>query len=83
MLLTQAFVYNEGGRLETSFAGKQSLCSDGVVKVSNEGKIVVTVGCSGSRSYTKIADEEMIVGIPVELLTDVVSGLREICPNEI
>jgi uncharacterized protein (DUF169 family) len=79
MLLTQAFVYKSGGRLETNFAGKQSLCSDGVVKVYKEGKIGVTVGCSGSRSYTKIADEEMIVGIPVALLADVVSGLREIC----
>lgn len=81
MLLTQAFMYKAGGRLETSFAGKQSLCSDGVVKVYKEGKIGVTVGCSGSRSYTKIAEEEMIVGIPVELLADVVSGLKEICPK--
>ena len=36
-------------------------------KVYKEGKIGVTVGCSGSRNYTKIADEEMIMGIPVEL----------------
>jgi uncharacterized protein (DUF169 family) len=26
-------------------------------------------------------EEEMIMGIPVELLGDVVSGLREICPK--
>jgi len=51
------------------------------VQVYKEGKIGVTVGCSGSRSYTKIADEEMIMGIPVELLGDVVSGLKEICPK--
>lgn len=81
MLLTQAFMYKIGGRLEVSFAGKQSLCSDGVVQVYKEGKIGVTVGCSGSRSYTNIADEEMIMGIPVELLADVVSGLKEICPK--
>jgi uncharacterized protein (DUF169 family) len=81
MLLTQAFVYKAGGRLEASFAGKQSVCSDAVVKVYKEGKIGVTVGCSGSRSYTKIAEEEMIMGIPVELLADVISGLREICPK--
>lgn len=81
MLLTQAFVYKVGGRLEASFAGKQSLCSDGVVQVYKEGKIGVTVGCSGSRSYTKIADEEMIMGIPVELLADVASSLKEICPK--
>lgn len=81
MLLTQAYVYKAGGRLEVSFAGKQSLCSDAVVQVYKEGKIGVTAGCSGSRSYTKIADEEMIMGIPIELLADVVAGLKEICPK--
>ena len=81
MLLTQAFVYNAGGRIETSFAGKQSLCSDGVVKTYKDGKIGVTVGCSGSRSYTKISDEEMIIGIPIEHLDDVAAGLKAICPK--
>ena len=52
-----------------------------VVQAYKEGKIGVTVGCSGSRTYTKIADEEMIMGIPVELLADVASGLKEICPK--
>ncbi|KKH49530.1 hypothetical protein EO95_18185 [Methanosarcina sp. 1.H.T.1A.1] len=81
MLLTQAYMYKTGGRLEASFAGKQSLCSDGVVQAYKEGKIGVTVGCSGSRAYTEIADEEMIMGIPVELLPDVIAGLRIICPK--
>ncbi len=81
MLLTQAYMYKTGGRLETSFAGKQSLCSDAVVQAYKEGKVGVTVGCSGSRTYTKIEDEEMIMGIPVELLPDVLSGLKEICPR--
>ena len=74
-------MYKTGGRIKSSFAGKQSLCSDGVVKVYKEGKIGVTVGCSGSRNYTKIADEEMIMGIPIELLADVASGLKAICPE--
>ncbi|MGB9131212.1 MAG: DUF169 domain-containing protein [Methanosarcina sp.] len=81
MMLTQAIMYKAGGRLEASFAGKQSVCSDAVVQAYKDGKVGVTVGCSGSRSYTKIADEEMIMGIPVELLADVVSGLKEICPK--
>lgn len=81
MLLTQAMMYKTGGRIEASFAGKQSLCSDAVVQTYKEGKIGVTVGCSGSRTYTKISDEEMIMGIPIELLPDVASGLKEICPK--
>ncbi|MCQ1535426.1 hypothetical protein FTO70_06935 [Methanosarcina sp. KYL-1] len=81
MLLTQAIMYKIGGRLEVSFAGKQSICSDGVVQAYRDGKIGITVGCSGSRAYTEIADEEMIIGIPVELLSDVISGLEKICLN--
>jgi uncharacterized protein (DUF169 family) len=68
--------------LEVSFVGKQSLCSDAVVQVYKEGKIGVTVGCSGSRSYTKIAEEEMVMGIPIELLPDVVAGLMKICSSK-
>ena len=79
MLLTQAYMYKTGGRLETSFVGTQSFCSEGVVQTYKEGKVGVAVGCSGSRSLTRIADEEMIMGIPVELLVDVTSGLNEIC----
>jgi uncharacterized protein (DUF169 family) len=80
MLLTLAYMYKTGGRLETSFVGMQSLCSESIVQVYREGKVGIAVGCVGSRSNTKIEDEEMIMGIPVELLPDVVSGLKEICP---
>ncbi|HET8689792.1 MAG TPA: DUF169 domain-containing protein, partial [Methanosarcina sp.] len=79
-LLTQAAMYRLGGRLEANFAGTQSVCSDGVVQTYKEGKIGVTVGCTGSRAYATLTDEEMIMGIPIELLTDVVSGLKQICP---
>lgn len=79
MLLTQAMMYKIGGRLEVSFAGVQSVCSDGVVQTYKEGKIGVTVGCNGSRAYATLTDEEMIMGIPIELLADVASGLKEVC----
>ena len=81
MILTQAYMYKNGGRLETSFVGTQSLCAEGVVQTYKEGKIGIGVGCLGSRIYSKMEDEEMIMGIPVELLADVVSGLKEICPK--
>ncbi|MDQ1275619.1 MAG: hypothetical protein QG610_1194 [Euryarchaeota archaeon] len=82
MLLTQAYMYKAGGRFETSFAGAQSLCSESVVQVYKEGRVGVSVGCIGSRGSTEIEDEEMIMGIPVELMADVVSGLKEICPKK-
>lgn len=78
MLLTQAILYNEGGRLEAEFAGKQSLCSDAVALPYLTGKMGITVGCSGSRSYTGIEESELTVGIPVNLLNDLIEGLRAI-----
>jgi uncharacterized protein (DUF169 family) len=81
MILIQAYVYKNGGRLEASFVGAQSLCAEGVVQVYKEGKIGVGFGCLGSRTFTKMEDEEMVMGIPVELLPDVISGLKEICPK--
>ncbi len=80
MLLTQAAMYGIGGRLETSFSGAQSVCSDGVVQVYKEGTVGVTLGCTGSRAYATLTDDEMIMGIPIELLADVVSGLKQVCP---
>lgn len=79
MLLTQALMYETGGRLETSFVGAQSVCSDGVVKIYKEGKVGVTIGCPGCRAYATLTDDEMIMGIPVERLADVISGLKQIC----
>lgn len=81
MMLIQSYMYKNGGRLETSFVGTQSLCAEGVVQTYKEGKIGIGVGCLGSRTFSKMEDEEMVMGIPVELLADVVSGLKEICPK--
>lgn len=79
MLLTQAAMYKSGGRLNVGFAGKQSVCSDGVVQAYRDGEIGITVGCSGSRAYTEIGDEEMTIGIPAELLGEIFRGLKTIC----
>jgi uncharacterized protein (DUF169 family) len=81
MILIQSYMHKNGGRLETSFVGTQSLCAEGVVQTYKEGKIGIGVGCLGSRIFSKMEDEEMVMGIPVELLADVVSGLKEICPK--
>jgi len=78
MLLTQAALYKEGGRVEAEFAGKQSLCSDAVAEPYLTGKMGITVGCTGSRTYTGIQESELTVGIPAKILTDLVEGLRAI-----
>jgi uncharacterized protein (DUF169 family) len=52
-----------------------------LMQTYKEGKIGIAVGCLGSRIFTKMEDEEMVMGVPVELLADSVSGLKEIRPK--
>ncbi len=76
MELSQALLHKSGGRVNAGFAGKQSVCADGVAYPYLTGEAGVTIGCSGSRKYTKIQDEEMIMGIPVAMLPDLVDSAK-------
>jgi uncharacterized protein (DUF169 family) len=77
MQLSQALIYMHGGRVETSFAGIQSVCADGVVRPYKEGKVSVTLGCGGSRKFANVAEDEMIIGIPVERAHDLLEAVNE------
>ncbi len=77
MQISQALIYKHGGRVETSFAGIQSVCADAVVRPYKEGKVSVTLGCGGSRKFANIAEDEMIMGIPVERVHDLLEAVNE------
>ena len=81
MELSQALLHKGGGRVNASFAGKQSVCADGVAYPYLSGEAGVTVGCSGSRKYTEIKDDEMIISIPVDMLPGLVASARTMFSN--
>ncbi|WP_094227941.1 DUF169 domain-containing protein [Methanolobus psychrotolerans] len=76
MELSQALLHKSGGRVNAGFAGKQSVCADGVAYPYLTGEAGVTIGCSGSRKYTEIQDEEMILSIPVDMLPAMVESAK-------
>lgn len=78
MLLTQSYIYNNGGSIISEFSGKQSFCSDGVAKVILSNKPNLTIGCSGSRKYTNIKDEELLISFPWNCITKIYQGLCNI-----
>lgn len=78
MLLTQGWEYRDGGRIQAEFSGKQSVCSDAVAQVIKTGKPNVTIGCSGSRAYTKIMDDELLYSIPAQDIEKTAIGLRSV-----
>lgn len=78
MQIVQADLYKNGGRIETGFAGKQSLCGDIVAHTLNAKSTQVSLACAGSRGHAKIADDELSMGIPAERLESLVDSLEQL-----
>ena len=76
--IAQSNIYHDGGRNNVSFSGIQSVCADAVAQPYNTGEMNATFGCDGSRKYAKIADDELIVGIPVAKLAGLAEALEKI-----
>ncbi|MDD4254402.1 MAG: DUF169 domain-containing protein [Methanofollis sp.] len=73
--LAQSVLYKLGGRVESNFAGIQSVCADTTAQTYLNGKVNFSLGCDGSRKFSGIADGEMVMGIPVELLPEIAAAL--------
>jgi uncharacterized protein (DUF169 family) len=78
MQLSQALIHHTGGRVNAGFAGIQSVCADGVVSPYKDGTISVSLGCSGSRKFANIGEDEMIIGIPTEKVGDLLEASGKI-----
>lgn len=76
MKLAQAIVYTLGGRFEADFAGIQSICGDAVAGPYVNKRPNITLGCSGSRKFAGIEENDVIVGLNGENLGCVVNALE-------
>ena len=73
MKIAQSLIYEDTDRINSDFAGIQSLCGDAVAKPIINNNLNITLGCDGSRKYAKVEDEELAVGInnnKLNILTD-------------
>jgi len=73
--LSQSVLFRVGGRVEAAFAGIQSVCADACAQTYLNGKVNFSMGCDGSRKFSGIVDGEMVMGIPAEILPDLVEAL--------
>ncbi len=73
--LVQAMVYTLGGRISTDFAGLMSVCADAVAAPYTQAVANITLGCSGSRTYAGIKDDELIVGMNAENIWCIINAL--------
>ena len=78
MLIAQANVYKLHSRNTADFSGIQSLCGDAVAAPLIRNQINFTLGCSGSRKYAKVSEDELIVGVPMGTLPKLVDALQKL-----
>ena len=74
--LGQAALFLTGGRIHAEFAGIQSVCADTCAQTYQNGQINFSMGCDGSRKFSGIADGEMVMGIPAEILPSLIESLK-------
>ncbi len=73
--LAQSSLYHLGGRISANFAGIQSVCADATAQVYLTGAVNFSLGCDGSRKYSGIQEQEMVMGIPAEMLPLIIEAL--------
>ena len=74
--LAQSSLFHLGGRVHAEFSGIQSVCSDAVAQTYLNGKLNVSLGCDGSRKFSGIPDDEMVMGFPAEMLPEIVDAVK-------
>ena len=74
--LAQSSLFRLGGRAHAEFSGIQSVCSDAVAQTYLNGKPNFSLGCDGSRKFSGIAEDEMVMGFPAEMLPEIVGAVK-------
>ncbi|WAC05529.1 MAG: DUF169 domain-containing protein [Methanoregula sp.] len=74
--LAQSSLFRLGGRIYAEFSGIQSVCSDATTQTYLTGRPNFSLGCDGSRKFSGIADDEMLMGLPAELLPEMTTALK-------
>ena len=78
MMIAQANVYELHSRNTADFSGIQSICGDAVAAPLMRGTVNFTLGCSGSRKYAKVSEDELIVGIPMKILPKLADAIQKL-----
>lgn len=78
MWLLMSSSYYSGHRHELNASGYNAQCVETTLLPYTTGKLNVSFGCYGCRASSDISDDMMFIGIPVDQMPTVISGLREL-----
>jgi uncharacterized protein (DUF169 family) len=73
--LIHAHVWKTGERLKFSCVG-EVVCADVVVEAMKTGRPSLSVPCNGARILSAVQDSELMMGIPYELIKEILNGLE-------
>jgi len=76
MWINLAAIHETGGRLSFSSAVFQACCVDVTVIPYLTKNVNVSLGCYGCRDATDIADDECLVGIPMDKMDEIITSLE-------
>ena len=83
MWLLMSSSYYSGHRHELNASGYNAQCVETTLLPYTTGELNVSFGCYGCRASSDVSDDMMFVGIPVDLMPTVISGLRELAVRAI
>lgn len=78
MWLSMATSYYTGHRHDFHASGYNAQCVETTLLPYTTGNINISFGCYGCRASSDVGDDMMMMGIPIDLLPDVVEGLVEL-----
>lgn len=78
MWLSMATSYYTGHRHDFKVSGYNAQCVETTLLPLVSGGINISLGCYGCRAASDVEDSMMMMGIPVNLMPEVVRGLKEL-----
>ena len=78
MWLSMATSYYTGHRHDFHASGYNAQCVETTLLPMTTGEINISFGCYGCRASSDVGDDCMMMGIPVELMPQVIKGLEEL-----
>ncbi len=76
-IIPAATTFSVGGRVTVDIATAQASCVDSTIIPLVTGNVNISLGCFGCRKSTDIKPEEMLVGIPMARIPDMVIALEK------
>mgnify|MGYP001103622449 CR=1 FL=1 len=77
MRLLNAYTWITGGFIYSKNAGHCGVCSAGVATPYQRGKPHLAIPCSGARTWGRYTDDEIIFGIPGDMIEEITIALEE------